>query len=95
MEIKKYIITFLVFILTVSSWAQVESYDVGEVTNAPTNGNSYGTSNEWLWGVRNRLDGLMEDKLLKTSQLGLLVYDLTSEEVVYQKTGILPISACG
>lgn len=82
---KKYIITFLVFILTVSSWAQVESYDVGEVTNAPTNGNSYGTSNEWLWGVRNRLDGLMEDKLLKTSQLGLLVYDLTSEEVVYQK----------
>lgn len=82
---KKNIITLLTLILTVSSWAQVESYDVGEVTNGATNGNSYGASNEWLWGVRNRLDGLMEDKLLTTSQLGLLVYDLTSEEVVYQK----------
>ena len=85
MEMKKYIITLLTFVMTVASWAQVETYDMGESSNIVNNGSGYGSSNEWLWGVKNRLDGLMEENLLKTSQLGLLVYDLTTNEVVYQK----------
>ena len=85
MEMRKYIITLLTLVLTTLSWAQVETYEMGEASNVAANGNGYGASNEWLRGVKNRLDGLMEDKLLKTSQLGLLVYDLTAEEVVYQK----------
>ena len=82
---KKNIITLLTFILTISSWAQVESYDLGEATNVASSSNGFGTSNEWLLGVRNRLDVMMDDNLLKTSQLGMLVYDLTTEEVVFQK----------
>ncbi|MBO4544148.1 MAG: D-alanyl-D-alanine carboxypeptidase/D-alanyl-D-alanine-endopeptidase [Bacteroidales bacterium] len=82
---KKNIITLLTFILTISSWAQVESYDLGEETNVASSSNGFGTSNEWLLGVRNRLDVMMDDNLLKTSQLGMLVYDLTTEEVVFQK----------
>ncbi len=39
----------------------------------------------WLDGVRYRLDGLMDDKLLQTTQLGLQVYDLTVGQMVYQK----------
>ena len=82
---KKNIITLLTLFLTISSWAQVETYEVGEATYVATSGDNYGASNEWLQGVKYRLDDLMEDKLLKTTQLGLLVYDLTTEEVVYQK----------
>lgn len=85
MEMKKYIITLLVLVLSISSWAQVETYEMGEATNVTTNGNNYGASNEWFQGVRNRLDGLLEDKFLTVSQLGLQVYDLTTEEMVYQK----------
>lgn len=82
---KKNIITLLALILTVSSWAQVEVYDVGEAANVGISDYSKEVSNDWSQVVKNRLDDLMEDKLLKTTQLGLLVYDLTTEEVVYQK----------
>ena len=39
----------------------------------------------WLNEVRGRLDNLMYDHLLQTTQLGLLVYDLTAQEMVYAK----------
>ena len=39
----------------------------------------------WLEGMRYRLDALMDDKLLQTTQLGLQVYDLTEGQLVYQK----------
>ena len=39
----------------------------------------------WLDGMRYRLDALMDDKLLQTTQLGLQVYDLTAGQMVYQK----------
>ena len=38
----------------------------------------------WLDGMRFRLDVLMDDKLLQTTQLGLQVYDLTAGQMVYQ-----------
>ena len=41
--------------------------------------------NLWLNEVRGRLDNMMYDRLLQNTQLGLLVYDLTAHEVVYQK----------
>ena len=41
--------------------------------------------NLWLNEVRGRLDNMMYDRLLQNTQLGLLVYDLTAHQVVYQK----------
>ena len=41
--------------------------------------------NLWLNEVRGRLDNMMYDRLLQNTQLGLLVYDLTANQVVYQK----------
>lgn len=41
--------------------------------------------NLWLNEVRDRLDNMMYDRLLQNTQLGLLVYDLTAHQVVYQK----------
>ena len=41
--------------------------------------------NLWLNEVRGRLDNMMYDRLLQNTQLGLLGYDLTAHQVVYQK----------
>ena len=41
--------------------------------------------NLWLGDVRGRLDNLTTDRLFQTTQLGLLVYDLTTNEIVYKK----------
>ena len=39
----------------------------------------------WQEELTQRLDYLMYDKLLQTSQIGLMVYDLTDNQVVYAK----------
>ncbi len=39
----------------------------------------------WAEQVRTRLDNLMTDRLLQSTQLGLMVYDLTANEVVYTR----------
>ncbi len=42
-----------------------------------------GVYNGWLDIMRQRIDFLLQDKLLQTSQLGLMVYDLDADQVVY------------
>ncbi len=37
----------------------------------------------WVDQVRTRLDNMMSDRMLQSTQLGLMVYDLTANEVVY------------
>jgi len=51
----------------------------------PTMGMSQTPSGGWLSEMRQRLDFLMDDPLLQTTQLGLMVYDLTSGETVYTR----------
>ncbi len=81
----RYISALLMFVVSITAWAQVETYETNDDTYVNTGENNHLPSNEWQRNVRNRLDGLMGDQLLDISQLGLLVYDLTAEEVVYQK----------
>ena len=38
----------------------------------------------WPQNVQARLDTLMQDPLLETTQLGLMVYDLTADSVLYR-----------
>ena len=54
-------------------------------TVTPSMGFYQQVDNGWLGEVRARLDFLMGDGLLQTSQLGLMVYDLTAGEVVYSR----------
>ena len=39
----------------------------------------------WMEEMRARLDYLMNDPLLQTTQLGMMVYDLTTQQVVYAR----------
>ncbi len=48
--------------------------------NGQSQGNPY---QEWLEGTRSRLQTLMGDKLLGHTQLGLMVYDLTTNQTIF------------
>ncbi|MCD8318161.1 MAG: D-alanyl-D-alanine carboxypeptidase/D-alanyl-D-alanine-endopeptidase [Paraprevotella sp.] len=46
-------------------------------------GNDEGREGEWNHDIQSGLSVLLQDELLSTSQLGLCVYDLTSDTVLY------------
>lgn len=57
---------------------------------AETNSWSHGASSHsayqsWLDGTRDRLETLMGDRLLASTQLGMMVYDLTTNQVVFTR----------
>ena len=50
-----------------------------------TMGMSSTVADEWMYYMRTRLEGLMSDNLLQTTQVGIMVYDLTTHEVVFTR----------
>ena len=48
-------------------------------------GMSSTVADEWMYYMRTRLEGLMSDNLLQTTQVGIMVYDLTTHEVVFTR----------
>lgn len=43
------------------------------------------TSLPWPANVKERIDKICSDPMLETSQLGLLIYDLTADSIIYKK----------
>ena len=62
---RKYVILFVLALLSSPLWAQTEEND----------------SLPWPLNVQNRLDSLVSLPMLQTTQLGLMVYDLTADSV--------------
>ena len=65
---RKYVILFVLALLSSPLWAQTE-----ENHSLP-----------WPLNVQNRLDSLVSLPMLQTTQLGLMVYDLTADSVLYR-----------
>ena len=65
---RKYVILFVLALLSSPLWAQTEEND----------------SLPWPLNVQNRLDSLVSLPMLQTTQLGLMVYDLTADSVLYR-----------
>ena len=65
---RKYVILFVLALLSFPLWAQTEEND----------------SLPWPLNVQNRLDSLVSLPMLQTTQLGLMVYDLTADSVLYR-----------
>ena len=63
--------------------SEVEVIDPGTVVAAEDD-NENMSGSDWAQRVSNGLDRLMQSELLKTTQLGLLVYDMTEQAVVYR-----------
>ena len=54
-----------------------------ENNDTPYGSDGAGVYNGWLDVMRQRMDKMLDDKLLQTSQLGMMVYDLDTDQVVY------------
>lgn len=72
------LVLFLLLLLTSAVQGQILN---GYETDAP----AVVQEPKWVDQVRTRLDNMMSDRLLQSTQLGLMVYDLTSNEVVYTR----------
>ena len=73
---KQHILSFLLLAFSFVLHAQ----EVVFTDNGPGRGGAY---QDWLEGTRSRLETLMGDKLLGHTQLGLMVYDLTTNQPVF------------
>ncbi|SFO59708.1 D-alanyl-D-alanine carboxypeptidase / D-alanyl-D-alanine-endopeptidase (penicillin-binding protein 4) [Prevotella sp. tf2-5] len=70
-------IIFLLLMASVSVMAQTEEVDTLGV-------DSVDVALPWPQNIQYRLDSLMQSKLLETSMVGMIVYDLTADSILYK-----------
>ena len=70
-------IIFLLLVASVSVMAQTEEVDTLGV-------DSVDVALPWPQNIQYRLDSLMQSKLLETSMVGMIVYDLTADSILYK-----------
>ena len=70
-------IIFLLLVASVSVMAQTEELDTLGV-------DSVDVALPWPQNIQYRLDSLMQSKLLETSMVGMIVYDLTADSILYK-----------
>ena len=68
--------------LTITAQIVMPSGDTGFQSEVTVINNP---ADEWINRVRARLDNLMYDNLLQTTQLGMMVYDLNTNEIIFTK----------
>lgn len=88
---KKIVLTFYILCLTCGVWAQLPEPPLADsIQNAsqsdflPDSIIEAPVQQSWPGNVVERLDRLMEEPLLKKTQLGLMVYDLTADSAIYR-----------
>ncbi len=70
-------IIFLLLVASVNVMAQTEEVDTLGV-------DSVDVALPWPQNIQYRLDSLMQSKLLETSMVGMIVYDLTADSILYK-----------
>jgi D-alanyl-D-alanine carboxypeptidase/D-alanyl-D-alanine-endopeptidase (penicillin-binding protein 4) len=83
---KKILFIFAILCLTTGSWGQI-SLPVESIIadTAVVDTIACDSTLKWPENVTARLDILMNEPLLKKTQLGLMVYDLTADSAIYCK----------
>ena len=77
-DLRKYVTTIFVATFFVGLQAQTEKAVVDTMTT-----DTAAVVLPWPQNVQARLDTLLQDPLLERTQLGLMVYDLTADSVIY------------
>ena len=83
---KKILLIIAVLCLTARSWGQISEpveYAIADTVIVDTA--AVDSTLKWPENVTARLDRLMNEPLLKKTQLGLLVYDLTADSAIYKQ----------
>ena len=81
---KKILLIIAILSLTAGSWGQISApveYTIADTVIVDTV--AIDSTLKWPENVQARLDHLMNEPLLKKTQLGLMVYDLTADSVIY------------
>lgn len=81
---KKILLIIAILSLTAGSWGQISApveYTIADTVIVDTV--AIDSTLKWPENVMARLDRLMNEPLLKKTQLGLMVYDLTADSAIY------------
>jgi D-alanyl-D-alanine carboxypeptidase/D-alanyl-D-alanine-endopeptidase (penicillin-binding protein 4) len=81
---KKILLIIAILSLTAGSWGQISTpveYTIADTVIVDTV--AIDSTLKWPENVKARLDHLMNEPLLKKTQLGLMVYDLTADSAIY------------
>lgn len=81
---KKILLIIAILSLTAGSWGQISApveYTIADTVIVDTV--AIDSTLKWPENVKARLDRLMNEPLLKKTQLGLMVYDLTADSAIY------------
>lgn len=81
---KKILLIIAILSLTAGSWGQISApveYTIADTAIVDTV--AIDSTLKWPENVTARLDRLMKEPLLKKTQLGLMVYDLTADSAIY------------
>ena len=81
---KKILLIIAILSLTAGSWGQISApveYTIADTVIVDTV--AIDSTLKWPENVKARLDHLMNEPLLKKTQLGLMVYDLTADSAIY------------
>jgi len=81
---KKILLIIAILSLTAGSWGQISApveYTIADTVIVDTV--AIDSTLKWPENVMARLDHLMNEPLLKKTQLGLMVYDLTADSAIY------------
>ena len=81
---KKIQLIIAILCLTAGAWGQVSrpvEYVIADTMVVDTV--AIDSTLKWPENVKARLDHLMNEPLLKKTQLGLMVYDLTADSAIY------------
>ena len=91
MNMKKFLVISYILCLTTCLWAQTETFDEPTLTEKAdtfqTDTLAVDTTTSvlpWPENIIARLDHLLDEPLLKKTQLGLMVYDLTDDTVIFR-----------
>ncbi len=75
---RKYVILFFALWLSYGSWAQYYTFDSDSLA-----GDTAIVVESWEERLQNRLTALTQDAMFETSQLGMMVYDLDADSVLF------------
>lgn len=90
----RFYIFIIISFLSIHAWSQTETEQDERERDNETEAAAYGTETDsigtaapelpWPTGAQTEIERLLEGSMFKTSQVGLMVYDLTADSIIYR-----------
>ena len=90
----RFYIFIIISFLSIHAWSQTETEQDEKEKDNETEAAAYGTETDsiataapelpWPTGAQTEIERLLEGSMFETSQVGLMVYDLTADSIIYR-----------